>query len=223
MCLRWIDPGIDAFAGPADEATSGTGAQHLGTDLEIDDVEGAERLPIVIVGCGMSGLLAAIRLREAGFPVVVIEKKQGPGGTWYENTYPGARVDVGNHFYAYSFEPADEWSEYFSRQPELLDYFERTMRKHGISQMPVTEPSGAAYGMIHEYDLLNALISGSSKLTDTIDSIVAPMQGVVTPDAPLQKLREVFAQDNVAVVRDGQKVVGIVTKIDLIEHLASRV
>jgi len=110
-----------------------------------------------------------------------------------------------------------------ARRGDRIDKVVEVMRKHGISQMPVTEPDGAAYGMIHEYDLLNALIAGSHKLGDNIDSIVTPLQGVVTPEASVQKLREVFAQDNVAVVREGTKVVAIVTKIDLIEHLAARV
>ena len=90
------------------------------------------RCPVVIIGCGMSGLLAAIRLKEAGFPFVVIEKNAGVGGTWWENTYPGARVDVGNHFYCYSFEPSDHWTEFFAQQPELQAYFQRVMEKHGV-------------------------------------------------------------------------------------------
>ena len=98
------------------------------------DAQLAEELPVVVIGCGMSGLLAAIRLQEAGFPYTVIEKNAGVGGTWYENTYPGARVDVGNHFYCYSFEPSDHWSEYFARQPELQAYFEDVMHRHGVEQ-----------------------------------------------------------------------------------------
>jgi cystathionine beta-synthase len=96
------------------------------------------------------------------------------------------------------------------------------MRQHGISQMPVLSDGQKTEGMIHEYDLLNALIAGTHKLTDAIDSIVAPLQGVVTPETSIAQLREVFAQDNVAVVKEGQKVVAILTKIDLIEHLAAR-
>ncbi|WP_211359830.1 flavin-containing monooxygenase [Actinocorallia herbida] len=80
----------------------------------------------------MSGLLAAIRLQESGFPYVVVEKNAGVGGTWWENTYPGARVDVGNHFYCYSSEPSDHWTEYFARQPELQAYFQRVLDEHGI-------------------------------------------------------------------------------------------
>jgi 4-hydroxyacetophenone monooxygenase len=95
-------------------------------------VPGAADLPVVVIGAGMSGLLAAVRLGEAGYPYVVVEKNAGVGGTWFENTYPGARVDVGSHFYCYSFEPSDHWTEYFARQPELLAYFERVARDHGV-------------------------------------------------------------------------------------------
>jgi 4-hydroxyacetophenone monooxygenase len=90
--------------------------------------------PVVVVGCGQSGLLAAIRLQEAGIPCTVIEKNAGVGGTWWENTYPGARVDVGNHFYCYSFEPTDQWTEYFAQQPELQKYFDDVMHRHEITE-----------------------------------------------------------------------------------------
>ncbi|HEX4802233.1 MAG TPA: pyridoxal-phosphate dependent enzyme [Myxococcaceae bacterium] len=105
---------------------------------------------------------------------------------------------------------------------DRIDKVVEQMRHHGISQMPVIAADGTATGMIHEYDLLNALIAGSHKLTDPIDPIVAPLQGVVTLEASINVLREVFAQDNVAVVKDGPEVVAILTKIDLIEHLAER-
>ena len=87
---------------------------------------------VVVIGCGEAGLLAGIRLSQAGIPFTIVEKSGGPGGTWWDNRYPGARVDIGSHFYCYSFEPADHWTEYFSQQPELQDYFDRVMRKHGI-------------------------------------------------------------------------------------------
>jgi 4-hydroxyacetophenone monooxygenase len=106
-----------------------------------------EDFSVAIIGCGMSGLLAAIRLGQAGIPYVVLEKNSGPGGTWFENTYPGARVDVGNHFYCYSFEPSDHWTEYFARQPEILDYFTGVMRKYGVDQHVRwnTEVTGASW------------------------------------------------------------------------------
>src|SRR5690349_3384696 len=53
--------------------------------------EARAQFPVVVIGCGESGLLAAVRLKEAGIPFTVVEKNGGPGGTWYENSYPGAR------------------------------------------------------------------------------------------------------------------------------------
>ncbi len=88
--------------------------------------------PVVVIGCGQSGLLAGIRLREAGLPFTIVEKNPGVGGTWWENSYPGCRVDVGNHFYCYSFEPSDHWTEFFAQQPEIQAYFAEVMRRHEI-------------------------------------------------------------------------------------------
>jgi 4-hydroxyacetophenone monooxygenase len=93
-----------------------------------------ERFPVVVIGCGESGLLAGIRLKQAGIPFTIIEKNSGVGGTWWQNTYPGARVDVGNHFYCYSFEPTDEWTHFFAEQPELQTYFQRVMHEHEIGE-----------------------------------------------------------------------------------------
>ena len=91
-----------------------------------------QRSPVVVIGCGESGILAGIRLAQAGLPFTIVDKNDGPGGTWWENRYPGARVDVGSHQYCYSFEPADHWSEYYCRQPELRDYFVRIVEKYGL-------------------------------------------------------------------------------------------
>ena len=102
-------------------------------DLSVGVDERAE-FPVVVIGCGQSGLLAGIRLEEAGIPYTIIEKNAGVGGTWYENTYPGCRVDVGNHFYCYSFEPSDHWSQYFAQQPELARYFDDVMHRHGVER-----------------------------------------------------------------------------------------
>ncbi|MFQ5512931.1 MAG: FAD-dependent oxidoreductase [Myxococcota bacterium] len=89
---------------------------------------------VLVIGAGMSGLLTAIRLGEAGIPYTVIEKNAAAGGTWLENTYPGCRVDVANHFYCYSFEPNPDWSEFYARQNELRAYFERCADRYGVRE-----------------------------------------------------------------------------------------
>ncbi len=96
--------------------------------------ERAAELPVIVIGCGESGILAGIRLKQTGIPFTIVEKNAGPGGTWWENTYPGARVDVANHFYCYSFEPNNDWTHFFAEQHELQDYFTRVMGKHRLAE-----------------------------------------------------------------------------------------
>ena len=90
--------------------------------------------PVLVVGCGESGILAGIRLKQANIPFTIVEKNAGPGGTWWENSYPGARVDVANHFYCYSFEPNNDWTHFFAEQHELQDYFTQVMTKHDLAE-----------------------------------------------------------------------------------------
>jgi len=99
-----------------------------------DEIPAAVRdaFHVLVIGCGESGLLTGIRLQQAGIPFTIVEKTDGPGGTWHDNRYPGARVDIGSHIYCYSFEPSDHWSEYFCQQPELRAYFEGVMEKYSI-------------------------------------------------------------------------------------------
>ena len=92
----------------------------------------ASKLPVVIIGAGMSGLLAGIRLQEAGIPFTIVEKNAEVGGTWFENQYPDCRVDNPIHLYSYSFEPNHEWPNHFSPQPVLLAYFKAVADKHGL-------------------------------------------------------------------------------------------
>lgn len=91
------------------------------------------RLTAVIVGAGMSGLLAAARLKREGIDsFVILEKAKDVGGTWLHNSYPGASCDIPSHLYSYSFRPNPDWSRMFAMQPEILDYFRQTAREEGL-------------------------------------------------------------------------------------------
>lgn len=88
---------------------------------------------VVVIGAGVSGICAAIKLIEAGVEdVVIVEKAETFGGTWRANTYPGCACDVPSGLYSFSFAPNSEWSRLFATQPEILDYVDRVAREHGL-------------------------------------------------------------------------------------------
>ncbi|MCC6707205.1 MAG: NAD(P)/FAD-dependent oxidoreductase [Gammaproteobacteria bacterium] len=90
-------------------------------------------LRIVVIGAGMAGILAAIKLREAGYDnFVIYEKAARLGGTWRENTYPGIACDVPAHLYTYTFEPNPHWSHVFAPGEEIQAYFEGVAKKYKV-------------------------------------------------------------------------------------------
>ena len=109
-----------------------------------------------------------------------------------------------------------------AKRTDKVEAVVKKLKEKDISQMPVVDDSGRAIGMIHEYDLLNFLIEGKHRLSEIVDPLVQPIQGVVGPDTPVARLRDIFNDDNVAVVKEGDKVTGILTKIDLIDFLGQR-
>jgi cation diffusion facilitator CzcD-associated flavoprotein CzcO len=89
---------------------------------------------VAIVGAGFAGLGMAIRLAREGIDdFVVLERADDVGGTWRDNTYPGAACDVPSLLYSFSFAPKPDWSRSFSPQPEILDYLRRCAVDHGIT------------------------------------------------------------------------------------------
>jgi len=101
-------------------------------DWSKDDVAPDTDFRVAIIGSGMSGIVAAHRLAQAGVPFTIFEKNPEAGGTWWENTYPGCRVDVANHLYSYSFAQTGDWPQYFSTQPVLQEYFQTCLERFGL-------------------------------------------------------------------------------------------
>ena len=156
-----------------------------------DEVEQSRRdnHKVLVIGAGMSGVLAAIRLQEAGIPFVVIEKNASVGGTWFENRYPGARVDVSNHLYCYSFEPAHHWTQYFARQPELQRYFEDVVSNHRLqdSIRLNTEVTSATWDegqQVWRVETRNADGVTETHVVNSVISAVGQLNRPKLPDIP---------------------------------------
>ncbi|MEH6581242.1 MAG: NAD(P)/FAD-dependent oxidoreductase [Halioglobus sp.] len=89
---------------------------------------------VAVIGAGMTGILMAIKLREAGITdITILEKADKVGGTWRENTYPGVACDVPAHMYTYSFRGNAEWEHRFARGNEIQAYMEAVAGEHGVT------------------------------------------------------------------------------------------
>lgn len=112
-------------------------APLLATDRREDVFDaiskGAKTPQIAILGAGAAGLCMGIQLLQRGIDSFTIyEKSDGVGGTWRDNTYPGAACDVPSHLYSLSFAPKTDWSRKFPGQAEILDYFESLVGRFGL-------------------------------------------------------------------------------------------
>lgn len=109
---------------------SGTPEWTLG-ELDTDRVGS---FSAIVVGAGAQGIQAAHRLQQAGIPVTVFEKNDEVGGTWYENSYPGCRLDTPNFTYSYSFHQTHNWPQVFTEQKHLRSYFAEAATSFGIRE-----------------------------------------------------------------------------------------
>ncbi|MDB0010286.1 NAD(P)/FAD-dependent oxidoreductase [Gammaproteobacteria bacterium] len=142
-------------------------------------------LEVLIIGAGMSGILAAIKLAEIGIKYKIYEKNNDLGGTWYENQYPGSRVDIANHFYSYSFEENHQWSEHFSRQPELLDYFKKCFHKYDIQKNTYfeTQVTDMKFDELNQEWSVNSICHGEKK-TESISIVISCVGQLNQPKIP---------------------------------------
>lgn len=90
-------------------------------------------LRYAIIGAGMAGLLAGVKLRASGeTDFTIYEKGDSIGGTWRENRYPGLTCDVPAHCYTYSFAPYAEWDAFYATGAQIKTYFETVAADHGV-------------------------------------------------------------------------------------------
>ena len=107
----------------------GTTRPPASTRGEVSDVG------VAVIGSGFAGLGLAVRLRQRGErDFVVLERGPDVGGTWRDNTYPGAACDVQSHLYSFSFAPNPDWPRTYSAQPEIQAYLRDTADRFGVRE-----------------------------------------------------------------------------------------
>ena len=139
---------------------------------------------VVIIGAGFGGLAAAVALRRKGIDdLLIIERSDGVGGTWRQNSYPGAACDIQSHLYSFSFAPNRAWTRTYAYQPEILAYLEKVaddfdLRRHLMLSTSVRR-------LVWDEDALQwdvELSGGATVMADVIVSAVGLFGEVRYPD-----------------------------------------
>lgn len=134
----------------------------------------------IVIGAGFGGIGAAIKLKQAGVDVTVLERAARPGGVWRDNDYPGSACDVQSYLYSYSFAPKRNWTRRFARQPEILTYIDDVIDEFDVrSHIRCDAEVVAAAFTDGRWDV--RLASGDSL---TADLLIAACGQMSTPDVP---------------------------------------
>lgn len=135
------------------------------TDNAVDaDVRQVDTL---IIGSGFAGLGAAVKLSRAGKDFLILERASEVGGTWRDNTYPGAACDVPSNLYSYSFALNPGWTRSFSPQPEIQSYISSVADKYDVRRRTVfgcDMQSARWNGDTHRWDVSTTRGSYSAKI-----------------------------------------------------------
>ncbi|MFE0422189.1 flavin-containing monooxygenase [Streptomyces sp. NPDC058953] len=137
------------------------------------------------MGSGFGGLGAAVRLRREGITdFVVLERAGSVGGTWRDNSYPGAGCDVPSHLYSFSFAPNPDWSRVFSGRDEIRAYLERVTDLFGIRPHLRLHHEVRSAAWDDDELLWRIGTSGGDLTADVVVSATGPLSDGRIPDIP---------------------------------------
>lgn len=175
------------------------GSDPRAPSWHLDDIVGdagaGEGFRCAVVGAGASGLAAAHRLRQAGVTVTVYEKNPDVGGTWFENVYPGCRVDVPNQLYSFSFAQTNDWVSRFSSQPDLLRYLQTVASELQLRECIHfgSEVTEARFDEARGQWSLDVRTADGRESTEGFDALVCATGQLNRPSFPSIAGRERFA------------------------------
>lgn len=208
--------------------------EHDGYQLADFAIDEHRPVRIAVIGAGYSGILAAIRIpqRLRNYELVVYERENGIGGTWFVNRYPGLACDIPSHTYQLSFEPNLRWSAFYAPGPEILAYLQQVAAKYHVEKYVKLRHklSGANWDEEHGKWTLK-LNTPEGEIFDSVDVVLNCTGGLSNwkwPDIPglhsfkgtlvhsadwtLEKVdgKEAWEGKNVAVIGVGSSAIQIV-------------
>jgi 4-hydroxyacetophenone monooxygenase len=186
---------VDDYMAMAHEELALTADDERSAHWRKEQVAPDRDFMVAVIGAGMSGIIAAYRLQQAGVPYVVIDKNDDVGGTWFENTYPGCRVDVPNHYYSYSFAQRDDWPFFYSPQAELHRYFKECVDEFGIRPRIRfgTEVTSMQFDEADGTWTLDLVTKDGREETLTANAVISAVGQLNRPQLPRIEGRESFA------------------------------
>lgn len=143
-------------------------------------------LEVLIVGAGLGGLAAAIRLRASGVrSLLVLERASDVGGTWRDNVYPGCACDVPSHLYSFSFEPNTEWTRPYPQQAEIQDYILRVTDKYQLRPLIRFGANVTTLQWLQQLGCWQVQLAGGETLqARQIVLATGPLNKPLVPDVP---------------------------------------
>jgi len=148
--------------------------------------------PIVIIGSGFAGIGMAIQLKKAGiYSFTMFERAGEIGGTWRDNTYPGAACDVPSHVYSFSFEPNANWERRYAESKEIQAYLLRCVEKYKLRPHLRLNTGIADASFDADTGLWTLTTSAGERVTARV--VVSGVGGLVDPAPPNIKGLDTFA------------------------------
>jgi cation diffusion facilitator CzcD-associated flavoprotein CzcO len=139
--------------------------------------------PVAILGAGFAGIGAAIKLQEAGIESFEIFERAGEiGGTWRDNTYPGAACDVPSHLYSFSFAPKPDWTQLFSTAGEIQEYLLDLVDGHDLRRRLHLDT--AIVGADFDETSATWTLRSADGRTFRARAVIAGLGGLVDPAVP---------------------------------------
>ena len=186
---------MDAYLPLLEEEMAYRGEDRRAPQWTLAEVAPGRSMHVLIIGAGMSGILAAHRLAQAGVSYEIIEKNDDLAGTWLVNTYPGCRVDNPNHNYSYSFAQRHDWPFHFSTQDVLREYFQDCARAFGVDQHVVLRTEVISATWLEADAAWDVLVRHADGTTETkrADAVISAVGQLSRPKLPDIEGRDTFA------------------------------